>query len=272
METFVQERIKPEKKELVKYFKSLGISVYTSTKARGHQGFFLKNRIDISKNIPENRVVPTLLHEFAHYIHSKIEPDMAKTGGTLKVLFQTDEKMLLDELIRVTNFVDENSLCVRLYEHKSRVKDKIKEYDKFIKLYYPKFQRSKKFKEFDKFIKKSNARYLLKYDRVKVIERGFFKRNIKIYTIDNIEKDFDMPQAFAAYIRLKSCTRKLARISSRINKYKKYYEKPAELFARLVEGLYIDKEWVEAIAPTAARHFYRLLKDGYYMELENILL
>ena len=101
---------------------------------------------DISKNIPENSVVPTLLHEFAHYIHSKIEPDMAKTGGTLKVLFQTDEKMLLDELIRVTNFVDENSLCVRLYEHKSRVKDKIKEYDKFIKLYYPKFQRSKKFK------------------------------------------------------------------------------------------------------------------------------
>ena len=272
METFVQERIKPEKKELVKYFKSLGISVYTSTKARGHQGFFLKNRIDISKNIPENRVVPTLLHEFAHYIHSKIEPDMAKTGGTLKVLFQTDEQMFLDELIRVTNFVDENSLCVRLYEHKSRVKDKIKEYDKFIKLYYPKFQRSKKFKEFDKFIKKSNARYLLKYDRVKVIERGFFKRNIKIYTIDNIEKDFDMPQAFAAYIRLKSCTRKLTSISSRINKYKKYYEKPAELFARLVEGLYIDKEWVEAIAPTAARHFYRLLKDGYYMELENILL
>ena len=76
METFVQERIKPEKKELLKYFKSLGISVYTSTKARGHQGFFLKNRIDISRNTPENRVVPTLLHEFAHYIHSKIEPDM----------------------------------------------------------------------------------------------------------------------------------------------------------------------------------------------------
>lgn len=272
METFVQERIKPEKKELVKYFKSLGISVYTSTKARGHQGFFLKNRIDISKNIPENRVVPTLLHEFAHYIHSKIEPDMAKTGGTLKVLFQTDEKMLLDELIRVTNFVDENSLCVRLYEHKSRVKDKIKEYDKFIKLYYPKFQRSKKFKEFDKFIKKSNARYLLKYDRVKVIERGFFKRNIKIYTIDNIEKDFDMPQAFAAYIRLKSCTRKLTRISSRINKYKKYYEKPAELFARLVEGLYIDKEWTEALAPNVVQRFYELLDKGYYMELKNIEL
>ena len=55
-----------DKKELIKYFKSLGLTVHTTTKARGHQGFFLKNRIDISKNIPENRVVPTLLHEFAH--------------------------------------------------------------------------------------------------------------------------------------------------------------------------------------------------------------
>ena len=232
-----------DKKELINYIKSLGLQVHTGTKARGHQGFFLKNRIDISKNIPENKIIPTLLHEFAHYIHSKIEPDMNKTGGSLYQLFGCENSVFLEELIKVTNFVDENSLCVRLYE----------------KLYYPKFQRSKKFKEFDKFIKKSNARYLLKYDRVKVIERGFFKRNIKIYSIDNIEKDFDMPQAFAAYIRLKSCTRKLARISSRINKYKKYYEKPAELFARLIEGLYIDKEWTEALAPNVVKRFYEFL-------------
>ena len=260
-----------DKKELINYIKSLGLQVHTGTKARGHQGFFLKNRIDISKNIPENKIIPTLLHEFAHYIHSKIEPDMNKTGGSLYQLFGCENSVFLEELIKVTNFVDENSLCVRLYEHKSRVKDKIKEYDKFIKLYYPKFQRSKKFKEFDKFIKKSNARYLLKYDRVKVIERGFFKRNIKIYSIDNIEKDFEMPQAFAAYIRLKSCARKLARISSRINKYKKYYEKPAELFARLIEGLYIDKEWTEALAPNVVKRFYELLNAGYYMELKTIL-
>ena len=75
-----------DKKELIKYFKSLGITVHTGTKARGHQGFFLKNRIDISKNVPENRVVQTLMHEFAHYIHSKLEPDMNKTGGTLNFL------------------------------------------------------------------------------------------------------------------------------------------------------------------------------------------
>ena len=262
-----------DKKELIKYFKSLGLTVHTTTKARGHQGFFLKNRIDISKNIPENRVVPTLLHEFAHYIHSKIEPDMNKTGGTLGMLFKDDSRVLFDELIKVTNFVDPNSLCVRLYEHKDRVKSKIKEYENIIKIYYPDFMRSKKFKEFDKYIKKSDARYLLKYDRVKLIQGGFFRKTTKLYSIDNIEKDFtDMPKAFTAYIRLKSYQKKQTRISARINKYKKYYEKPAELFARLVEGLYLDREWGEAIAPNAVERFYKLAEAGYYMELKNLLL
>lgn len=260
------------KEELILYFKSLGLTVHTGTKARGHQGFFIKNRIDISKNIPENRVVPTLLHEFAHYIHSKIEPDMNKTGGTLKVIFQSDNPLYKEELIKVTNFVDENSLCIRLYEHKDRVKEKIKAQEKIIKNFYPNFQRSKSFKEFDKYIKRSKAKYLLKYDRVKVIEGGFFKKAIKLYSIDNIENDFpDMPEAFAAILRLKSLQRKQSRISARINRYKKYYEKPTELFARLVEGLYLDSEWVEAIAPNVTRQFYDLLKDGYYMELKDII-
>ena len=129
--------------ELIKYFKSLGLTVHTTTKARGHQGFFLKNRIDISKNISENRVVPTLLHEFAHYIHSKLEPDMNKTGGSLEVLFQSNNPLYKEELIKVTNFVDNNSLCIRLFEHKDRVKQKIKEYEAEVKKYYPKFMRSK---------------------------------------------------------------------------------------------------------------------------------
>lgn len=261
-----------DKTELVNYFKSLGLEVHTGTKARGHQGFFIKNRIDVSKNVPENRVVPTLLHEFAHYIHSKIEPDMNKTGGSLKVLFQSENPVYREELIKVTNFVDENSLCVRLYEHKDRIKLKIKEQEKIVKLYYPNFMRSKKFKEFDKYIKKSQAKYLLRYDRVKVVEGGFFRKTVKMYSIDNIEADFpNMPKAFAACLRLKSLQRKQSRISARINRYKKYYEKPTELFARLVEGLYIDREWVEAIAPNVTRQFFDLLNDGYYGKLKEVI-
>lgn len=259
-------------KRLIKYFKELGLEVHTSTKARGHQGFFLKNRIDISKDTPENRVVPILLHEFAHYIHSKLEENINKTGGTFDRLFKSDNPIYKDELVKVTNFADENSLCVKLYEQKSRIKEEIKEQESIIKSDFSDFQKTKNFKEFDKYIKKSNARHLLKYDRVKLIKGGIFGRTEEFYSIHDIEKDFpDMQKAFAAYIRLKSNQKKQARVSARINKYKKYYEKPTELFARFVEGIYTDREWVEAIAPNVSRQFFDLLNDDYYMELKKVL-
>ncbi|MBQ8167879.1 hypothetical protein IJZ97_00470 [bacterium] len=259
-----------DERKLIKYFKSLGLEVHTSTKARGHQGFFLKNRIDISKNVPEHKRIQTLLHEFSHYIHSKIEPNIEKTGGTLEVLFQTNSPKLEDELLEVTHFVDENSLCKRLEHHKLIIKEKIKDYEKIIKTDYPKFLRSKRFKEFEKYIKKSDAKYLLKYDRIKLI-KGFWLPKSYIYTIETIEKNFcDMPKAFVAYIRLHSQQKKLSRISTRINKSKKYYSKPTELFARFVEGLYIDKDYTKSLAPTAYEHFTNLLKSGYYKELKEV--
>lgn len=259
-----------EAKELIKYFRSLGINVHTSTKARGHLGFFLKNRIDISKNTPEHRIVPTLIHEFAHYIHYKIEPDMHRSGGTFAALFGEENAVFEAELFKVTNFVDENSLCVKLYEHRDRVKHLIKDYEAVIKKDYPDFQRSKKFREFDRYIKKSKARYLLKYDRVQIVG-GFFKRKAEIYSVANVENDFpDMPKAFAYYIKLKSAQKKQSRISARINRLKKYYTKPCELFARFVEGLYLDREWVCALAPYTSQIFFNRMDDGYYEELSEL--
>lgn len=261
-----------EAKELIKYFRSLGIEVNTSTKARGNLGFFLKNRIDISKNIPPTRVVPTLVHEFAHYIHYRLEPDMNRTGGTFDMIFKENNSIFEEELFKVTNFVDENSLCVKLYEHKDRIKNLIKIYESEIKKDYPNFQRSKKFKEFDKYIKKSKARYLLKYDRVKLIGRSFFRKKEEIYSVATVEKDFpEMPRAFVYYIKLHSAQKKQSRVSARINKLKKYYTKPCELFARFVEGIYLDKEWVCALAPYSTARFFKLLDNGYYGELKNIL-
>ena len=259
-----------EVKELIIYLKNLGIDVHTTTKARGHHGFFLKNRIDISKNLPEYKKVPTLIHEFTHYVHSKIEPDMPKTGGSLEVLFKTSNPLIKTELLKVTNFVDENSLCRKLEYHKNLVKEKIKEQENIIKRDYPKFMRSKRFKEFEKYIKKSDAKYLLKYDRIKLI-RGFWRKDSRIYTIDTIENDFpDMPEAFAAYIRLKSYQKKQARISAKINKSKKYYARPTELFARFVEGLYLDKEYTKKLAPTSSKIFNELLDEGYYKDLATL--
>ena len=260
-----------EKKELIKYFKELGLTVHTNTKARGHQGFFMKNRIDISKNISEQRIVPTLLHEFAHYVHYNIEPKMNITGGSFEVLFGEENPLFEKELFKVTNFVDENSLCVKLYEHKDRIKEKIKEYEDIIKKQYPDFMRSKPFKEFDKYIKKSEAKYLLKYDRVRIVT-GFWKKSYKLITVSDIEKDFpDMSESFAAYIRLKSAQKKQSRVSARINKLQKYYKKPNELFARLIEGLYLDKDWVKALAPYTTQKFYENLKSGHYKYLQEVV-
>lgn len=259
------------KKELIKYFKTLGVEVYTNTKARGHQGFFLKNRIDISKNTREERIIPTLLHEFAHYIHSKLEPDMPRTGGSLEVLFDIGKSkdLILQELLQVTSFVDENSHMTKLKFHKEQIKQKIKSLEKEIKIDYPSFMRSKNFKDFDKYIKKSKAKYLLKHDRVKLITP--FLRNIEYYSIENLERDFpDMPRAFCAYIRLKSAQKKQARVSARMNKLNKYYEKPTELFSRFVECMYIDKARAQALAPYATQIFEELLKNGYYLELKNV--
>lgn len=258
------------KKELIKYFIRLGIEVYTNTKARGHQGFYVKNRIDISKNTKEERIIPTLLHEFAHFVHEKLEKNMAKTGGTLEVLFCATHVALVErELMSVTNFVDENSLCKKLTQHKLELKEKIKKQEAIIKMYYPGFMRSKKFKEFDRFIRKSKAKHLLRYDRVKFVSR--FLRHIEILSIDSLETDFpEMPTAYCAYIRLKSLQRKQARNSRRINQLNKYYSKPTELFARLVEGVYLNPEHTKTLAPLACERFFELLESGYYFELQEV--
>lgn len=227
----------------------------------------MKRRIDISRNVSQEKFIPTLIHEFAHHVHAQIEPFIEKTGGSLEVLFKDkDTKKYEQELITVTNFVDKNSNCYKLFEHKNIIKNKIQEYENIIKYEYPEFQRSKDFKEFNKYIKKSDARYLLKYDRVKLLKGFLFKKYV-ILSIDNIEKDFeDIPKEFAAYIRLKSCQRRQTRISARINRAKKYYSKPTELFARFIEGLYICPDKVKHTAPQTYNKFYELLNSGYYKQ------
>lgn len=257
--------------ELIKYLRKIGLEVNNSTKARGNQGVYLKNRIDISKKIPQERFIPVLLHEFAHYIHSKIEPLSPKNSGSIEKIFDDDSsKFYIDELLEVTKFVDKNSKCEKLTYHKSIIKEKIKEYEIVIKKHYPNFQRSKKFKEFDKYIKNSNAKYLLKYDRVKLITRGLNKKT-EILNINNIEKDFcDMPEEFAAYIRLHSLQKRQSRVSAKINKLKKYYSQPTELFARFIEGLYLDNSKIKELAPNCYKRFYELLYNGYYKELSEL--
>ena len=255
--------------ELIEYMESLGLEIHTTTKARGHLGFFLDGRIDISKSTPHERIIPTLLHEFTHYIHSKIEVNIPKTGGSLNKIFNTEEDFA-DELIAVTNFVDYHSKCEKLIRHKDIVKESIKKLDLQIKKDYPNFQRSKKFKEFDKAIRGTKIKYLLKYDRVRIIPWFLFGKE-EVLSINTIEQDFpNLKTAFVNYIRLRSLTRKQRRISNRISKLQRYYNRPTELFARFVEGLYLDKVQICQLAPKATERFFELLEQGYYRELKNI--
>lgn len=257
-------------RELIEYFESLGVEVNTNTKARGHLGFFSDNRIDISKKVKQERLIPTLLHEFSHFIHMKLEPDLQKTCGTLEKVFATEDvHQIKHELVLVTNYVDETSLCHSLKNQKEEVKAKIKKLEKIIKQDYPDFLRSKKFKEFDKYIRHSKAKYLLKYDWVTVTTP--FLRKKEVFKIENLEVDFpDMQRAFCAYIRLKAAQRKQLRISARINKLCKYYTKPTELFARFVEGIYTHGDKIQAIAPHTYARFFELLEQGHFLELKNV--
>ena len=50
----VYDKSKPlTKRNLVAFLKDLGIEVKTNTKARGNQGLYQKNRIDISRGLKE---------------------------------------------------------------------------------------------------------------------------------------------------------------------------------------------------------------------------
>ena len=135
---------------------------------------------------------------------------------------------------------------------------------------YPEFMRSKKFPEFEKYIKNSDAKYLVKYDAIRLMQGFFFKKE-RVLTVKNIETDFpDMPKAFQLYTRLCSMQRKQAKISRRINKMNKYYEKPTELFARYVQGYFSTPETISTIAPITTKRFNELLNAGYYKELKDL--
>ena len=265
------EKYKKLKRELVKFLKNEGIEVYTNTKALGNQGFFRHNRIDISKNITSQRACQVIAHEYAHFIHYQIEPEMLKTSGNLeKIFFTNDIQKIQEELVCVTDFVAKNSTFENLYKLKEKITLQIKEQENIIKKEFPDFQHTKKFTQFEKFIKKHKAKFFLKYDRVKYITP--FLRRVEFYNIKNIDVDFfDIPLCFRAYLKMQSFKRARNRINNRICKMKKYYNRPNELFARFIESLTIDYEYTKNLAPTAFERFEELANKKYFVNLKKLI-
>ncbi len=261
------------KRNIIDFLKSVGIEVKTNTKARGNQGIYLKNRIDISRSLKDDRAIEVLVHEFAHHINYKIDKNFAKTNGSIENLFNTsDIKIIKKELVDVTNLIDKNSRLTTFIDAKENVSKTIKSMQYAIKCDYPDFLRSKKFNEFERYIKNSDAKYLVKYDAIRIV-KGFFFKKEKILTVKNLEKDFpDMPRAFQIYIKLCSLMRKQSKLTRRINKLNKYYNKPTELFARFVQGYFTHPETISTVAPNTCDRFLELLNSGYYKELKDLFV
>lgn len=251
------------KTELIEYLTGIGLDIHTSTKARGNNGFFRNGRIDVSKKLDDYSAIRVLLHEFAHYFHY-LRDEKFKNSY---VLFDCDIENFEEELLCVTNFVDENSLCKSLIAEREKVKKSIKNLTANIRSIYPKFSPTEELKQFKRYAMWSNLGYLEKHDRVKLV--SWFSP--KIYSIANVRKDFpNIPDVFVDYLKLRSNQRKRARITGRISRLNKYYSNPSELFARFVEGLFVDKYMVKELAPKAYERFCALYESGYYKELEAV--
>ena len=94
------------KRNVIEFLKSVGIEVKTNTKARGNQGLYQKNRIDIARGIKDDKAIEVLVHEFAHHIHYKIDKDFIKNGGSIETLFDTTStSSIKKELINITNLI-----------------------------------------------------------------------------------------------------------------------------------------------------------------------
>ncbi len=256
---------------MVDFLRSLGLTVNTKTKARGHQGFFLKNRIDISSNIPYKRKIEVLIHEFTHYVHSKIDSSVFKNHGSLEPLFpDADIAKIEEEMLNVTRFVDANKSYDRLNIHREEILREIKEIDREIKQKFPDFKRSYPYAKFEKIIKKTDAKYLLKYDRVCV--KTMFLGQTKNYSVNDIERDFpQFDDCIINYIKIKAKQRTLKKIAGRISRLNAYYKRPTELFARFVEGLFIDTNKISEIAPYAYLVFCKELALNRYLELADFI-
>lgn len=266
------DRSKPlTKRNVIDFMRALNIEVKTNTKARGNNGLYQKNRIDVARGLTEEQAIDVLVHEFAHHIHYKIDKDFLKNGGSLENIFNTSNIVeIKEELINVTNLIDKNSRLNIFLKAKEEASNQIKGMQSAIRRDYPNFLRSKKFPEFEKYIKGSEARYLVKYDAIRLMQGFFFKKE-RILTVKNIETDFpDMPKAFQLYIRLCSMQRKQSKITRRIGKLNKYYEKPTELFARYVQGYFSTPETISTVAPHTTKRFNELLSSGYYKELKDL--
>lgn len=231
---------------LVKYIESQGIEVNIGkNKARGNKGYFKTDgkffRIDIAKNQSDEAILKTLAHEFAHYVHYRYD----KTLNSLDFVFN-DLDMIEEELLSITVELIPKTSVEPFFKAKDKLKSEIKILSDKLKKY--------DFEDLERKIKKTQLKYLLKHDKVKVLEGIFYK----LYSIDELKQESD----FELYVILKSRQRALKRINSKISRLNKYYNSPTELFARSFELYVTEPNKLLKIAPNVFKEYENITKSA----------
>jgi len=251
--------------ELVKYFNSLGIKVNIGkNRAQGNKGFFKvingDFRIDVSKDLSDDAVLRTLVHEFSHYIHYIND----KTLKSLEFILGENWEEYLDELIELTVDSIPKQTISPLFDAKNTLKSEINELEALLINQNPNFIKGKSNSDIEKKIIKAGYKHLLKYDRVKV--SGFL--GYKILTIDSVD---NLSEDLVLYLKLKSKERMLKRVNSRMSKMNKYYNSPTELLARAFEMYMFNRETVYKKAPNVFLAIENTITSQKILELNNLI-
>lgn len=242
--------------EINNYLEDLGIQVNIGkNKALGNKGLFKcaqnkSYRIDVSKQLDDSEITPVLVHEFAHFLHYTYDNKLK----SLEFIFGELSDEMQNEFIEITIQEIPKSAATSLYDTKEQLRGDIHKIAGSIKSYYGSFKISEPNKTIERTIK-FPAKYLLKYDRVKVFDR--------VYSVDSISTDFEsLTLTQVQYINLKSKQRALKRINSRIAKLNKYYNEPSELFARFATQYFLSYEKVSKIAPTITHRMNEVIDSN----------
>lgn len=233
--------------KLVEYIESCGVDINIGkNKARGNKGFFKARgdnnyRIDVSNKLDEGEILRVLVHEFSHYIHYTND----KTLKSTEFLFGNEFDNFEEDLIKLTVDSIPKNTIEPLFLAKDELAKEISKLNSYIKNIYHDFKLSEPYKKIEKNLPK-HAKYLLKYDRVKLLN-GF---TFKIYSIENLKEDFkELTEIERKYILLKSNQRNMRRINSKISKLNRYYNSPTELIARSFEYFILNSEIMKTKTP-----------------------
>ena len=188
-----------------------------------------------------------------HFVHYKYD----KTLKSLDFIFKDYNSDYENELINLTVDLIPKKSIAPLFEQKEELKAKIKTYSAELKQSYPDFSLSEPFKPLENKIKKYDFKYLLKYDKVKVI-KGF---SSKIYSIQILENEGFDDEEILNYLKLKSVQRMIRRINSKISRLNRYYNSPTELLARSFEYYIKDEASMKNYAPNIYKRYNDIAKN-----------